>query len=142
MAAADSRYRVLEHTADVGIVATGTTLSRTFEAAAEGMYSIMVELEGVREAVTREVRVVAPGRERLLVAWLLELLLLTDTEGMVFRRFEIALDGETELRARVFGEPIDPARHELGAEVKAVTRHQLRVRETPDGYEARVIFDI
>ena len=136
------RYEVLEHTADAGVVAHGRTLGETFAAAAEGMYALMVNPRTVGESVEREVALSAPDRERLLVAWLLELLFLTQTEGLVFRRFDVTLDGESALRARVWGEPLDPNRHEAGTEVKAVTRHQLEVAEEDGGYRARVIFDI
>ena len=34
------------------------------------------------------------------------------------------------------GEPLDPARHALGADVKGVTLHRLQVVQTPKGWEA------
>ncbi len=133
---------MLEHTADAGIVAHGPTLAETFAAAAEGMYALMIDPATVKETAQREVAVSAPNRERLLVTWLLELLFITQTEGLLFSRFDVDLDDDASLRARVWGEPLDPARHDPGVEVKAVTRHQLEVAEESGGYRARVIFDI
>jgi SHS2 domain-containing protein len=135
-------FELFEVTADVGVTACGPTLAETFAQAARGMYAVMVELDGVRERESREVGVRADGLELLLERWLLELLFLTESERVLFSRFEVALDGERELRGTAYGEPIDLERHELGAEVKAVTRHQLAVRPVDGGYEARVIFDI
>ena len=40
------------------------------------------------------------------------------------------------------GEPMDPARHEMDHEVKAITYHGLRVEQTADGWVAEVIVDI
>lgn len=136
------RYEILEHTADAGVVAHGRTLAEAFAAAAEGMYALMVNPATVGASEERELAVSAPDRERLLVAWLLELLFLTQTERLVFGRFQVTLDGETALRARAWGEPFDADRHEPGVEVKAVTRHQLEVAEEDGGYRARVIFDV
>ncbi len=142
MAAAEARYELLDHTADVGLDARGATLADVFAQAAEGMYALMVEPAGVREVEQRTIEVAAEDRERLLVAWLLELLFLTESEGLVFRRFEVEVEGETRLRGRAWGEPLDPDRHELGVAVKAVTYHLLEVAQVDGGYRARVIFDI
>jgi len=81
-------FEILEHTADAGIVAHGRTMAEAFAHAAEGMYALMVDLDGIREIETREVTVQAPDLHNLLTGWLLELLFLTETEGLVFRRFE------------------------------------------------------
>jgi SHS2 domain-containing protein len=48
-----------------------------------------------------------------------------------------------ELVATVRGEPIDPKRHALRADVKAVTYHQFEVVQTETGgWKARVVVDI
>ena len=135
-------YEVLEHTADAGIAAHGATLAETFVAAAEGMYALMVSREAVREREERRLELSAPDREHLLEAWLLELLFLSETEHLVFRRFEVSLAEETALSARVCGERIDPERHDPGTVIKAVTRHLLSVEQTATGYRARVLFDV
>jgi SHS2 domain-containing protein len=135
-------FELFEVTADVGVLARGPTLPEAFAQAALGMYAVMVEPGSVEEHDSRAVEVRGTDLEHLLERWLLELLFLTESEGLLFSRFEVALaDGDT-LRGTAHGEPIDTARHALGAEVKAVTRHQLTVRAVDGGYEARVIFDI
>jgi SHS2 domain-containing protein len=134
-------YEVLEHTADAGIVARGPTLESTFEAAAEGMYSLMVDLATVREGVTRHVETSGQDAAHLLSNWLLELLLLTEVENLVFRRFEVQIEGE-HLKATAFGEELDEERHEVRGMVKGVTRHMLAVTHENSGYVARVVFDL
>lgn len=135
-------FELFEVTADVGVAARGPTLADAFAQAARGMYSLMVDLESVREQGSRELEVSAQDLEHLIERWLLELLFLTESERLLFSRFDVTLDAEDTLRATVHGEPIDLERHELGTEVKAVTRHELAVRAIEGGYEARVIFDI
>jgi SHS2 domain-containing protein len=132
---------MLEHTADAGIVAHGSTLAETFAHAAEGMYALMVDLGGVYEAEAREVAASGEDLERLLTNWLLELLFVTETEGLVFRRFDVEVRGTT-LRARAYGEALDPGRHELGGMVKGVTRHMMEVVPEDGGFRARVLFDL
>lgn len=135
-------YEVFEHTADVGIDAFGHTLPELFIHAAQGMESLMVALEQVQESVIREVA--GEGRDvlSLLIAWLNELIILFDTEYLLFHTFEISTFSETSLKGRAWGEPYDPERHELSSAIKAVTWHQASVEQTEDGYKARIIFDI
>lgn len=136
-------FRIVEHTADVGIEAYGGSVAESFAQAARGMYGVMVDVDAVEECESRSVIAGAADRERLLTVWLLELLFLTETEGLLFSRFEVELsEDDTALNATAYGEPIDRERHELGPEVKAVTRHRLEVAEVDGGYRASVVFDI
>ncbi|MBI4288349.1 MAG: archease [Chloroflexi bacterium] len=136
-----ARFEVLEHTADIGIIAHGSDLKEAFANAGAGLFSLMVDLGSVMETVEREIKVEAPELESLLVDWLNELIYLFDAEHLLFSRFEIMeLDGG-RLRARAFGEPVDPKRHEIRMGVKATTYHQLRI-EKDHGYKFQVIFDI
>lgn len=135
-------YEILEHTADVGILAHGSTLAEAFAHAAEGMYSIMVNLNGVREVEERSMAVEAHDWPSLLVAWLSELLYYTDVESLLFGRFEIAEMEPHRLRAKAYGEAVNRERHELGPGVKAITHHMLEVSEDQDGYRVRVLLDI
>ncbi len=136
-------FEILEHTADAGIVAHGATLAEAFAHTAEGMYALMVDPDGVRELEARET--VASGQDlpHLLANWLLELLFLTETEGLVFHRFDVDIDDTAmQLRATAHGEPIDRDRHALGGDIKGVTRHLLEVEREDGGYRIRVLFDM
>lgn len=134
-------FEILEHTADIGIVAYGADLKQTFANAAKGLFSIITDLDRVAEVVERDVEVASPDIESLLVDWLSELIYLFDVDNILFKRFEISEIDTHHLRARVFGEKVDTARHELKLGVKAVTYHMLKVAKH-NGYEARVILDI
>jgi protein archease len=135
-------YRILDHTADVGLEATGVTLAEAFANAATGMYSIMVHLNRVSGRIRVPIVLEAEDAEALLTAWLLELLVMTEVEGLVFRRFDVREASPQHLTAIAYGEPLDPERHPKGAVVKAVTRHGLEVRTIEGGYRVRVILDI
>jgi SHS2 domain-containing protein len=140
-----ARFEILEHTADAGIVAHAATLSEAFEAAAEGMYTLMVDPAGVREAETADVTATGADECQLLEHWLLELLFLTETEGPLFRRFDVTIDGTT-LRGRAHGERLDRERHAIRGDVKGVTRHLTYVEredgQAGGGYRVRVLFDM
>jgi protein archease len=135
-------YEVFDHTADVGIHAFGRTLPELFIHAAQGMESLVVAPEQVRESVSREIAVEGHDIVSLLIAWLNELIFLFDTEYLLFSTFEINAFTETSLRGSASGEPYDAQRHELSSAIKAVTWHEAAVEPTSDGYKARIIFDI
>ena len=137
------RYEPLEHTAEAGIIARGATPAEAFANAAEGMYALMLELEGVAEREQREISIEGDGYEQLLIDWLLELLFLTETEDLVFRRFQIDELSDARLRGRAWGERYDRERHiSHNVAVKAVTQHMLEIGPADGGYRVQVLFDI
>jgi len=133
------RYEEIDHTADVGIRAYGSTLDELFANASEGMFSLIANLEDVRPVGEVEIRLQADDIPILLLRWLSELLYLHETQRFLFSSFEVRVR-DTSLEARARGEAIDKTRHELRLAIKAVTRHRLSV--DPVKGMAEVIFDI
>lgn len=143
MDASRPRYEQFEHTAEAGVIARGATLADAFANAAEGMYALMLELEGIDEREERAVELDGDSHEGLLVGWLLELLFLTETEQLVFRRFAVDELSETRLRGHAWGERFDAERHRTNnVMVKAVTHHMLEIEREDGGYRVQVLFDI
>jgi SHS2 domain-containing protein len=135
------RFEVIDHTADIGIAAYGADLKEAFANAAYALFSLMVDLEDVGDAICHEVEVISEDRMDLLVAWLNELIYLFETENMLLKRFEIGELTETRLRASCYGEKIDPLHHKIKTAVKAATYHMLKIEEG-DGFRVQVLFDI
>ena len=137
----EKEFEILEHTADVGIIAYGADMNEAFANAAKGLFSLITELDDVEEVEYRDVEVTAPDQESLLVEWLNELIYLFDVENIIFRRFDITWLNDTQLRARSYGQKVDSSRHTLKTGVKATTYHMLRI-ERGDGCRVEVLFDI
>ena len=137
----EKKFEVIDHTADIGIAAYGASLSEAFANAAYALFSLMADLENVADVLCCEAEATAENREDLLVAWLNELVYLFEVNNVLFKRFEIDELSETKLRARCYGERIDPERHKIKMAVKAATYHMLKVEER-DGYRVQVLFDI
>lgn len=134
-------YEVIDHTADVGIIARGQTLVELFANAAAGMLHFLVRPDTVRPAGHRRREVEAEDLEGLLVAWLNDLLVLLNADGFVPAGFKILKLTDRRLVAEVAGEPVDPSRHHFRLDVKAATYHQLQI-EKNDVWHARIIFDV
>ncbi len=145
---ASATYRHLDHTADVGIEAEACEETALFEICARALFDILAGDEApIEEAEAVRLEVEARDRDVLLLRWLRELLWLHDAERWLFRGFSVRLgaspSGALRLAGEARGEKLDPARHRLETEIKAVTYHMLEAGPDAGGrWRARVIFDI
>lgn len=135
------RYEVLDHTADAGIIAYGATLPELFENAAYGMFDLMFDCAALGTAYSRPVVAAGDTVEELLVAWLSELLAVSESDEMAFGFFTVDRLEEGGVQGSASGVPFAEARL-VGPPVKAATYHQVAVVEIPDGWWARVFFDV
>jgi SHS2 domain-containing protein len=135
-------FEVVDHTADIGIVAYGADIKQVFANAALGLFNLMADLDDFKEDLQRELELSAEDVEVLLVEWLNELIYIFDVEHIIFKRFEIERLTSTQIKARCFGEKIKPGQHKLKREIKAATYHMLRISKEDGGYKVQVIFDI
>ncbi len=135
--------RELDHTADLGLQVDAPEPAELFRRAALGMARLMRGEAGNvaarRTTDERSLRLEAGSLERLLVRWLGELLYLDEVDGFVFEDATFDELEPTSLSAAVRGrfEPDLPER-----QLKGVTYHGLRLEPGPEGWRARVIFDI
>ena len=134
-------FEILDHTADVGIIAYGADMSQAFANAARGLFSLITELDDVEEVLHRDIELTATDEESLLVEWLNELVYQFDTENIIFKRFDIIQLDNTHLKARSYGEKADSSKHKLKTGVKAATYHMLKVGKG-DVCKVQVLFDI
>ncbi|MEW5869421.1 MAG: archease [Chloroflexota bacterium] len=137
MSEVQAGFREIEHTADWELQVWAPDLAALLEQAARGMYALaQARLEdGPRQAISLQVS--GLDAESLLVAFLAELLYLSEQDGLGFDRFALRLSGY-ELHADLEGTPLAS----LGKEIKAVTYHNLVVRQTGQGLVVNIVFDV
>jgi len=136
------RFKILDHTADIGLIVYGESLQALFENAGEAFFHLITDLKKVRSRIERRIEIRKESLERLMVDWLTELLYLHEVESLLFKKFKVESVGEDGLRARVKGEPFEEGVHVIKTGVKAVTYHQIEVRQEKEGWRARIIFDL
>jgi SHS2 domain-containing protein len=128
------------HTADWELEVWAPDLPGLLEQAACGMYALSgTRIEGKR--ALREVELQAADAESLLVRFLSEVLWLGQQDGLAFDTFDMQVTGETEglsLHARLEGAAIV----HLDKEIKAVTYHNLAVRQAAGRLEVNIVFDV
>jgi SHS2 domain-containing protein len=135
-------FEVLDHTADIGLIVYGEDLKALFENAGKAFFHLITDLKKVRRRVERRIHIERESLDRLMVDWLSELLYLHDVENLLFKGFKVESVGEEGLRAIVRGEPFQEGVHVIKTVVKAVTYHQIEVRQKNGRWRAQIIFDL
>jgi len=135
-------HETFEHTADIGLRVRAADLDQLMAEAAVGLVAVIVaNPAAIRPGEHGHFTIPGERPDDLLHDWLTQLLVTLDTRHLVFARFEVRHQ-PGGLAAQAWGERLDPQRHKLGMEVKAVTYHRLMVEPTADGWLAEVILDL
>jgi SHS2 domain-containing protein len=130
-------YQERSHTADWALEVWAPDVSGLLQQAARGMYALMHTRLRTEPRERYRFEIAAADRETLLVTFLSELLYFTQRDDVAFDHFALIQDGD-RLVIEVEGAPIES----LAKEIKAVTYHNLVVRETARGLEATIVFDV
>ncbi|MEW6250752.1 MAG: archease [Planctomycetota bacterium] len=136
-------YELFDHTADLGVRVQATSLPELIPPATDGFYATIGVIHvGKSPDAARSLEFTGNDPALLLRDYLAELLNLFETEQR--RLIGVRVHEFTPERLAVSGQaqPVDRERSSLRREVKAVTYHELAVRQTPGGYEATYIVDI
>jgi SHS2 domain-containing protein len=139
-------HRLLPHTADAGLEASGPDLETVFEEAAFALAGMtadiapeaLIELDGDALPTLRRVRLAGRDLAALAYAWLNELVGRVDVAGAlaaieVESVFAVADQDGWSLAARVATVPFDGRLVRRRTDVKSATFHRLAVDRDPDG---------
>jgi len=129
---------------DAVIEAYGGTLEEAFESAAKGLNDTMIDLKGVKP--NREIRIEAQGRDlhELLFDWLDKVMLLLVSDGIVMSEFSVRIkhDDNYSLEGVAKGEHVDLQKHHYKVEIKAVTYHEMEIKQENGGATVRFLLDL
>jgi SHS2 domain-containing protein len=139
-------YKVLDHTADVALEVQAGDLETLFIDAAKGWKVVVLEDSETSFQQTRAVKLTSFEPEDLLVQWLGELnYLLTVHQWVMHEVWDLKLKtplDEWHLEAQIAGEPLNPQKHYIYSDIKAVTYHQLDIKKVDGEYRTKIIFDL
>ena len=130
-------FEEIPHTADWALRVWAEDLPGLLAEAARGMNWLAgAELsDGPRRKITFETK--SADAESLLVAFLSELVYYAEQENRGFDEFDIRIF-DFRLSATLQGAPLKA----LKKAIKAVTWHNLEIRETARGMEVEIVFDV
>jgi len=143
-------FEYLPHTADIAVRVYGKTLAQLFRNALAGMFqavrpivpSCRVENERIvcdKLPIDRVVEVNAIDVESLLVDFLSEALYLSDVYNEAYLDASVSKCDERHVHATLHGVAVEG--FEV-VEIKAVTYHDLKVKQNEEGWQVDIVFDI
>ncbi len=139
-------YMHKEHTADVLIESIGRTLEEAFEQAGIAVYEVITDTNKVDPVTRVDIDIEGDDRENLLYRWIEELLIYTDSEGLVFSRFTVCrieeVNGKYRITSSVWGERFNPEKHEERTIVKAMTYAQMKIERKDKCWRLQFVVDI
>jgi len=136
---AASRHTFEDHVGEIRLRLEAPTLPGLFEEAARGLADLIAETTAESDDEgERKVAIRARDAEALLVAWLNELIFLTETRGRVYADVRVSRATDTELEATVHG----AALRVLRTAVKAATLHGLAIQKSAEGFTATIVLDV
>ena len=135
-------YRLIEHTADLGMEVYGNDAVELFANAALALSDILLRKTGLAIEDTTEFKITGDDPPDLLVNWLRELLYLWTVHHRLINKVEITRLTENSLDAvaHTHSPPLDLL--DAAYEIKAVTYHQVAVESGSSGWRCQVFFDI
>ncbi|MHC4480302.1 MAG: archease, partial [Planctomycetota bacterium] len=120
----------------------GASPADLFEQAGNGFVSLLLDPERVSPLRTMAIAAEGGDPEGLLVAWLEEILFAFEVEGFAPASVRVESLAPGTVTGELAGEEFDPRRHQMRSAIKAVTYHDLAIRETDGRYEVSVVFDV
>jgi len=145
------KYKFIDHTADVIFEVNGKNLEEIFENSALAVFEVQADLKKIKRKIKKKIKLKNANVEDLLFGFLEELIYIKDAKYLVFSKFKVKLlekisskMNKTEflLECVAEGEKINPKKHGLKTDVKAITLHEFYLKKVKNGYKARILLDI
>ena len=140
------KYKLLPDiaVADIAFEAYGKTLEEVFTNAAEALLDMMANRKTITATKKFTITLQNENLENLLFDFLNEIVYLKDSKYSIFTTVQVEIKkGEKyQLLATLTGEKIQPEKHELGNDVKAITMHRYVLEQQGKKWLARVVVDI
>ena len=136
------KYKLIDHTADLGIEVYGSNLGNLFENAGYAMFDIITDTNHLNVMSETTLNITGEDWPDLMVNWIRELLYLWTGKGLLVKIINVISLSEYKLSADIKFDHFDPGRHLIKSDLKAVTYHQIRVEQKDAIWEAGIIFDV
>ncbi|MGC8970876.1 MAG: archease [bacterium] len=139
-----NKFELIEHTADIGLIAYGKSKEELFENAGEGLFSIITDLSKVFPIEKFNISTTAEDLENLFICWLNELIYFWEVNRILVSRFKVDIKDDALLEAVIYGERFDHNKHTIEHGVKAVTYYEFKLEydHTKKIWTAKVIIDV
>lgn len=124
-------YKYLPHTADAKFQAFGKTFEEALKNAGVALCNLVTDVKKIKKIVKKTVEVESNSRENLTVDFLQEILYSIEVDGFLTADAALKVEG-CKLSGALFGDLAKD--YETHGHVKAVTYHDLQIKETSGGF--------
>lgn len=139
-------YKFIDHTADIAVDVDADKLNELFIASAQAWRDSISDDKIPTLLNEKSLGIQEANLEVLLVSFLSELNYLFQQESWIMNSIhsiEVLKEGNNwHLRAKIFGSHFDHNKLKLKAEIKAITYHQMEIKEEQGKFFTRIVFDI
>jgi len=136
------RYRLIDHTADLGLYLYGSSPEEVFINAAAVLVELILNRKPPGPGSFDTLDLAGRDYEDLLVSLISELLYIFYARWKVPVGLKIQRLAADRLKAELETVPFRPEKHKIQMEIKAATYHQIEFKPYKQGWRARIIFDI
>lgn len=131
-------FEILQHTADVRLRVTASTLEELFADALRGLMSVLHGAPAAGEPQDESIELDSVDLTALLVDFLNDALVRAVVHRRAYTGASFASLTESHLEATLTSVPADS----LDEDVKAVTHHEAEVRRSGEGWTTMLVLDI
>jgi SHS2 domain-containing protein len=140
------KYKILSHTADLRLEVYGGSLEELFNNAALALVNILApktKLKAKNQKSKIKIKVESNNINTLLVDFLNEILAKSNINKQVYKVYKVIKLKDDFIEAELAGRKIK----EFEEDIKAVTYHEVNIRQTADGqrqkiWKTKLVFDI
>jgi SHS2 domain-containing protein len=138
-------FRYLDHMTDAIVEAYGCSLDEAFENSAKGLVNTMIDLKQI--SPDQEYEIVAKGYDAksLLYDWLEKVMLGLLIDNIALSDFKVKISERNSnyyLKGIAKGEILDLKKHHYKVEIKAVTYHEMEIKQTENIITTRFLLDL
>lgn len=135
------KFEYFDVTADIGVKVWGINIDELFENTAIAVTSLMLDPLKIGNKIVKEMFIEGNDLSSLLVNWVTELLVIRDSEGILFSSFEVKVssDGKS-LNAKNYGDYFIGDNLEM--DIKAITYSLFKLEKQDEHYYLQFVLDI
>jgi SHS2 domain-containing protein len=139
-------FKFLDHPADIAVEVSGKSLEELFIESAKAWRKTVVHETKDSQNLILEIKLSSKIPEALLVNFLNEINYFLFTKKWLMNSVEIIKISKDilvwNLAAKITGDDISNSELSINEEIKAITFHQMNIKELNGLYTTRIIFDI
>ncbi len=135
------KFEYFDVTADIGVKVWGVDINEIFENTAIAVTSLMLDPLKIGNKIVKEIFIEGNDLSSLLINWITELLIIRDSEGILFSSFEVkvSIDGKS-LNAKNYGDYF--IGNTLEMDIKAITYSLFKLEKQDGQYYLQFVLDI